>query len=69
MFIGRKEDNPIYGLWSVRQWDGPEELPDDDAEVVAFVNRPRPEPTPEQKLAATGFTVEELKQLLGLPPG
>lgn len=37
MFIGRKEDGTIYGLWTVRQWDGQEELPESDEEVQAFI--------------------------------
>lgn len=37
MFVGRREDGTIYGLWTVRQWKGQEELPDDHADVVAFV--------------------------------
>lgn len=41
MYIGRKGDNSIYGCWTVRQWPGQEELPDDDLEVLAF-NAPRP---------------------------
>jgi hypothetical protein len=36
MFMGRREDGSIYGLWAVRQWEGQEELPDDHAEVAAF---------------------------------
>ena len=38
MFVGRREDGTIYGLWTVRQWKGQEELPDDHADVVAFVS-------------------------------
>lgn len=38
MFIGRNKDGSIYGLWTVRQWEGQEELPDDATEVVAFVD-------------------------------
>ena len=37
MFIVRREDGTIYGLWTVRQWEGQEEKPDDDPEVLAFV--------------------------------
>lgn len=36
MFIGRKADNSIYGLWTVRQWKDQEELPDDDPQVTGF---------------------------------
>lgn len=40
-FIGRRGDNSIYGVWSVQQAPGQEELPDDHAEVVAF-RAPKP---------------------------
>lgn len=36
MYIGRNKDGSIYGLWTVRQWDGQEELPDDAPDVAAF---------------------------------
>lgn len=40
------------------------------AEIAEIKSRPQPEPppvlTPEQKLAAAGLTVEELRTLLGL---
>lgn len=52
MFIGRKADGSIYGVWTVRQWKDQEELPDNSAEVVAFVNRPLPQIPPQQKLDA-----------------
>ena len=39
-------------------------------EIAEIQSRPQPEPvpepTPEQKLAAAGLTVNELRQLLGL---
>jgi hypothetical protein len=35
-FVGRRGDTSIYGLWTVRQTPGQEELPDDDPEVIAF---------------------------------
>ena len=38
MFVGRRDDRTIYGLWSVRKWDGQEKLADDHADVVAFRN-------------------------------
>lgn len=66
MYVGRKEDGTIYGTWTVRQWEGQEELADDHADVVAFLNREVPTPTAEQKLARAGLTVDELKELLGL---
>jgi predicted RNA-binding protein associated with RNAse of E/G family len=37
MFVGRRLDGTIYGLWTVRQWDGQEELADNSPEVVAFL--------------------------------
>lgn len=40
------------------------------AEIAELENRPQPEPAPEptaaEKLAATGLSVDELKELLGL---
>jgi hypothetical protein len=36
MFVARQQDGTIYGIWTVRQWDGQEELPDDHADVIAF---------------------------------
>lgn len=66
MFIARKEDGSIYGAWTVQQWDGQEQLPDNHADVVAFMTRPMPTRTTEQKLAAAGLSVPELKELLGL---
>ena len=39
-------------------------------EIAAIQSRPEPEPVPEltpaEKLAASGLTVEELKELLGI---
>ena len=40
-FIGRRNDTSIYGLWTAQQFPGQEELPDNDAEVIAF-RAPRP---------------------------
>jgi hypothetical protein len=37
MFVSRKQDNSIYGCWTVKQHDGQEELADDHPEVVAFM--------------------------------
>ena len=36
MFIARKPDLTIYGCWTVKQFDGQEELPDDHPEIIAF---------------------------------
>lgn len=41
-FVGRRSDHSIYGLWTVRQFDGQEELPDDHPEVAAFRVPPPP---------------------------
>jgi hypothetical protein len=41
MFVGRNPDGTIYGLWSVRQWAGQEELPLTDPAIVAFL-APKP---------------------------
>lgn len=37
VFVGRRQDNSIYGVWANQQWEGQEELPDDHPEVVAFL--------------------------------
>lgn len=36
MFIGRRKDRSIYGLWTVRQWPDQEELPDEHGDVLMF---------------------------------
>lgn len=41
MFIGRNPDSTIFGLWTVRQFPGQEELPNNDPEVLAFL-APKP---------------------------
>jgi hypothetical protein len=51
MFIGRREDGTIYGLWSVQQWEGQEELADDHTDIVAF-NTPSPRAEIASKRAA-----------------
>lgn len=58
MYIGRKEDGSIYGLWTARQWEGQEELPDDDADVVAFVDAQK------AKMAAPQPTIEDIIAVL-----
>lgn len=66
-FIGRREDQTIYGLWSVQQWPEQEFLPENHADVVAArAAAEPPTPTPEQRLAQLGFTVDDLKEMLGL---
>ena len=46
-------------------------IPLTSEEIAEIESRPQPEPPPvlttEQKLAAAGLTVAELKQLFGLP--
>lgn len=68
MFIGRRPDTSIYGLWAVRQWAGQEELPADHADVVAFQAREvvPSDLTLEQKLGALGITLDGLKEALGI---
>lgn len=61
MFIGRK-DGLIYGTWTVRQWEKQEELPDDNAEVVAFLNRSSGESKREKAIEAL-LTKEALDPL------
>lgn len=41
-FVARRPDGSIYGMWSVKQWDGQEELPPEHTEVQAFTNRSHP---------------------------
>jgi hypothetical protein len=66
-YVGRREDQSIYGLWSVRQWDGQEFLAENHADVVAARQADQPPtPTPEQRLASLGLSVDDLKELLGL---
>jgi len=35
VFVGRRKDGSIYGMWTVRQWDGQEEILLDSPEAVA----------------------------------
>lgn len=49
MFVGRRQDGTIYGMWTVAQTPdsdhpGLQELPDDHPDVIAFRDRPRPQP-------------------------
>lgn len=39
-YVSRRDDGSIYGLFTVRQHPGQEELADDHADVVAFRNPP-----------------------------
>jgi hypothetical protein len=40
-FVGRRGDNSIYGLWTVKQYAEQEELAEDHPDVVAF-RAPKP---------------------------
>lgn len=66
MFVGRKENGDIFGTSTVEQQWTTEKLPDDHAEVVAFLNRPRPERSVADRLAALGLSIDDLKEVLGL---
>lgn len=59
MFIGRRIDGSIYGMWSTRQPDdadhlGQEELPDDHPDVLAFGK-----PTPRQVVLAQLAAIDQ----------
>lgn len=41
-FVGRRADHSIYGLWTVRQVENQEFLPNDNVEIVAFRTLPAP---------------------------
>ncbi len=41
MFVARRDDMTIYGCWTVRQFPGQEELPDDHPHIAAFL-APKP---------------------------
>lgn len=45
MFVARNPDGTIYGKWSVKQWDGQEELPDNHPEL-------NPAPTQSEQFKA-----------------
>lgn len=67
MYIERDNQGVIKGVYRQRQPGyAEEELPDDDPRVTEYLTRQQQKPrlTPEQKLAALGLTVEELKALL-----
>lgn len=34
MFVDRRADGTIYGKWTVKQWEGQEELPDDHPDIT-----------------------------------
>lgn len=53
VFVGRREDGSIYGVWTSRQWDGQEEMLAANPEVVAFGEHRRKaeEPKPSSKIS------------------
>lgn len=54
IFVGRREDGTIYGLWTVRQWPDQEEMLASSPEILAFVNKPArraEEPKPTSKIS------------------
>lgn len=70
MFIGRKDDGSIYGLWTVKQWEGQEELPDDHPDVVAFIaaqeaKRAVPAGDPAEKLRAYLAANPDVAEMVG----
>ena len=67
MFIGRRPDDSIYGMWVSRQpndehHQGMEELPDEHADVVAFVNRPLHKAVDKIAAIETRLSALEAKQ-------
>lgn len=53
VFVGRRTNGEIYGVWTTRQWEGQEELLHDDPAVVAFHTRPprkADEPKPDTEI-------------------
>lgn len=58
MFVARRQDNTIYGMWTVRQFPGQEELPDNEPEVLAGPVKLPPQNPAEQRIAT-----DELERL------
>ena len=63
-YVERDANKKITGLWTVCQWKGQEELPADNPEVIAFLNRKPTKPTTAQVFAGLGITVDDLKAFL-----
>lgn len=42
VFVARRPDGSIYGVWTVRQFEGQEELLHDHPQVLAFVESTNP---------------------------
>lgn len=64
MYVGRRDDGTIYGTFTSKQPDDEfhpniTELPDDDPEVVAFLNRPK-----AVRVDARDSRIEELEKRL-----
>lgn len=51
MFVSRRPDTTIYGMWTVRQFDGQEELPDNHPDVLAGPVKLGPQTQEEQRIA------------------
>lgn len=51
MFVARRQDGTIYGMWTVRQFDGQEELPDDHPDVLAGPVKLPPQNPQEERVA------------------
>jgi hypothetical protein len=68
-YVHRREDGVIASAHQDMQPDYATEALDDAsgelADWFAKVNTPPPAPTPAEKLAAAGLTVDDLKTLLG----
>ncbi len=64
VYVGRTDKGEIFGVSTVKQEWATEELPDNHPDVVAFCGRKPVERTTEQKLAAIGLTLDELKKAL-----
>lgn len=57
MFVGRRADTSIYGLWTVRQFVGQEELPDNSPDVLAFLTPTAAQVVDASRLAAIDSTI------------
>lgn len=51
MYVSRRLDGAIYGMWTVRQFEGQEFLADDSSEVLAGPVSLPPQNAAEQRLA------------------
>jgi hypothetical protein len=63
MFIARKADGTIYGAWTVRQFDGQEELADSDPQLIAFLS-----PKPPLDISDRPFLPSSLYRSVGVVP-